>query len=174
MAAPLLIPLAAAGIGGLAQALPSLGTDPMERRNRQRLAELQAREEAGALGMTPEETQAFISQRASILGQSQDEQMRRLSRAAAGGVGVGAGDIQAQALAQQTQAAQEALRTQAELTKLQMEAAQRDRQEIEDRTQSLAERKQARRKALGDLVSGVATAGADIYSTRRLTGPEKI
>lgn len=172
MAFPLaLIPLIAAAAGGIAKAAPSVMTDPTERRNKQKLAELQAREEAGALGMTPEETQQFVSQRASLLGQGQDEQMRRLSRAAAGGVGIGAGDIQAQALAQQTQAAQEALRSQAELTKLQMEAAQRDRQEIEDRTEAVTKRKQARRKALGDIVSGAALGAGNMAGAGALTGP---
>jgi len=174
MALPLaLIPLIAAGVGAAAKAAPALGTDPMEKRNKKRLAELQAREEAGALGMTPEEQQAFVSQRAAILSQTQGEQGRQLQRAMGGAVGQGAGDMAAQAMAQQSAAGQEALKSQAELTKLQMDAVQRDRQELEDRTQAVTERKMARRKALGDMIGGFATGASDVYSASRLTGPAK-
>jgi len=172
MAVPL-VPLLIGAGASLAQAAPALMTDPMEKRNRQRLAELQAREEAGTLGLTPEEQQAYITQRASILSQVQGEQTRQLQRALGGAVGMGAGDIAAQSMAQRSAAGQEALRTQAELAKLQMEAQQRDLQELEDRTVSAAQRKMARRKALGDIVAGVATGALGAMDTSRLTGPEK-
>jgi len=171
MAVPL-VPLLIGAGASLAQAAPALMTDPMEKRNRQRLAELQAREEAGTLGLTPAEQQAYITQRAAILSQVQGEQTRQLQRALGGAVGAGAGDIAAQSLAQQTVAGQEALKSQAELAKLQLEAQQRDLQELEDRTASAAQRKMARRKALGDIVAGVATGGMEALATRRLTGPE--
>ena len=86
---------------------------------------------------------------------------------------MGAGDIAAQSMAQRSATGQEALRTQAELAKLQMEAQQRDLQELEDRTVSAAQRKMARRKALGDIVAGVGTGALGAMDTSRLTGPEK-
>lgn len=172
MAVPLaLIPLIAGAAGGLAKAAPSLMTDPTERRNRQRLAELQAREEAGTLGMTPEEQQAFISQRASVLSGMGDETLGRLQRAAAGGTAMGAGDLQAQSLGQAGALQQEALRSQVELAKLQLEAQQRDMQELEDRTQAVSQRKQARRKALGDLVAGGIQGAVSLGGAAKLTGP---
>ena len=161
-------------VGGAAlRALPSLLPDEAERANKRRLRELQAIEEAGALGLTPQQRQLFVQQRSGAIDQQLDEAARQQRRTAAGGAAMGAGDVQAQALAQGAEARQQATQTQTDLLRADLQQEQLQRQEIEDRLAQAAARTSARRESASDVAGGAVDIVEQGLETRNLLGMDR-
>lgn len=151
-----------------ARALPSLYKTEAEKENEKRLKELQQRQQSGALGLTGDEERLF---RNRIMGANQagiNTALANQRQLAAAGQAQGSGELASQALRASQAAAPAVQQGVGQMMQADLQEAERERQEIEDRLRTGAAYQQRRLGAVGDLVGGAQDLIQQAQDTRRL------
>ena len=170
---PITLAMLASAAASTAQTLPSLIPTEFDKENKRRLAELQARERAGNLGLTDKE-QAIMERRlsggmqAAAMG-AEAERNRLL--AGSGGASAGQALLGAQIADEQRQAAQERINT--EIMAADEEKKRRQIEEMRALQATEGERQKQALGAAGAIIGSGVEAGVTTAAQERLFAGSK-
>lgn len=160
MALPLLPLAISAGAQAIGAGLGALPTRA-DRRNKERLSDLELLEEQNLLGLTDRERDSIMGRQDLAIAQQQAQQDAQTRAQRANNMG---GEVEAAQIASTEQGALARTGAISDLERMDIQRRQEQRQEIEDRTAALSQRQQENRAALGSLLNDLAGAGLTISS----------